>query len=360
MNYKPSDFFIGVIDFFAVLLPGALLTFFMQAHWYGVFFGEGKIFPMLQTDIEKGLVFIVVTYILGNIVFLISSAILDPFVYDRFLRDLFFKKNGDLLFHTARAIKEKYLQSSLVINNLLMQNKLEEADKKELESKREKEVLNTYKWAQHFMLMKQPEALIDVKKPEADSKFFRCLVIAFIFIAIVSFADKTVNNHILIGFIFLLFSLLSVYRYGNLRYKSTQRAYEFIVTYYYLNNPVEENSAVTNTHKLKESIINKTAPVPDLSDQLPAKHQELVTQLKKGIHKNNKQLTIPGGKDKRIFFTSEKEETWYCLNGKGVLQYENADMHLLIPNATITIPKNKTYSFINKLQEPLELVVFNN
>ena len=27
MSYKPSDFFVGVIDFFAIILPGRLLTF---------------------------------------------------------------------------------------------------------------------------------------------------------------------------------------------------------------------------------------------------------------------------------------------------------------------------------------------
>lgn len=255
MNYKPSDLFIGVIDFFAVLLPGALLTFFMQAHWYGVFFGEEKIFPILHTTIEKGLVFMIVTYILGNIVFLISSVLLDPLIYDRFLKKWFSKKNADILYHTATEVKEKYLQSPLLINNLLMWGELSEREKKAVEARTrtKKEIVNTFKWAQHFMLMKQPEALVTVKKAEADSKFFRCLVIAFIFIAAVSFA----HGQLVVGFVFLLLSILSTYRYGSLRYKSTQRAYEFIVTYYYLNNKAEENSAVVNTNKLKENIHTK-------------------------------------------------------------------------------------------------------
>jgi mannose-6-phosphate isomerase-like protein (cupin superfamily) len=356
MSYKPSDFFIGVIDFFAVLLPGALLTFFLQAHWCQAFFGAGKVLPELHTSTEKVLVFIVVTYILGNITFLLASLVMDRYIYDRFLRKIFVKKTADLPFLTATAIKEKYLQSHSLLNNLLMQNKLSEKNKKWLEALTRKEVVNTYKWIKHFILIKQPEALIEIKKLEADSKFFRCLVIVFIFMAIVSFAYL----QIVIGFFFLLFSLLSVYRFGDLRFKSTQCAYEFLVTYYYLYNNVEENTAIVNTNKLKETIGNKLNGNLGLSDELPAKHQALVTYLKKGISKNTRQLTIAAGETSPVSFTSEKEETWYCLNGKGLLQVDDAGAHVLIPNALITIAKNKNYSFINKLQEPLELVVFKN
>jgi mannose-6-phosphate isomerase-like protein (cupin superfamily) len=357
MSYKPSDFFIGVIDFFAVLLPGVLLTFFMQAHWYEIFFGDEKMFPALHTDIEKSLGFIVLSYILGNIVFLISSVLLNSFVYERFLRTPFFKTNADLLYHTATEIKEKYLHSSLLINNLLMQDKLSEDEKKQLASKTKKEVVNTFKWIQHFMLLKQPEALILIKKTEADSKFFRCLVIVLLFIAIVSFA----NAHIVVGFIFLLLSLLSIYRFGILRYKSTQRAYEFLVTYYYINNRAEENSAIANTNKLKENIDQlKTAPTQAFEDEIPLNHRSLIKHLNKGLNKEAKQLIIPVGETTPASFTSKKDEVWYCLHGKGILQFDNSDSHQLIPNATISIAKNKTYSFINKAQEPLELIALKN
>ncbi len=353
MNYKPNDFFIGVIDFFAVLLPGALLTFFVQAHWYGDFFGDGKTFPSLHTNTEKGLVFIIATYILGNIIFLIASIIMDRF-YDKFLRNPFFKKNADLAYYTATEIREKYLHSSTLINNLLMQNKLSEAEKKELNSRRRKEVLNTYKWILNFISIKHPEALAEIKKLEADSKFFRCLVISFVLISIYSFA----HLQIIIGSIFLVLALLSIYRYGDLRYKSTSRAYEFLITYYYLNNSIEENSAIANTHKLKESI--QQAAAMNLSDELPVKYLALVKHLKTGLGKDSRQLIIPAGEKAPVSFTAEKDETWYCLNGKGFLLFDNTDSHALSPNSMITIKKNKNYSFVNKTKEPLELMVLKN
>ncbi|HET9053618.1 MAG TPA: hypothetical protein VFM90_05565, partial [Cyclobacteriaceae bacterium] len=185
MNAKPNDFFIGVVDFFAVLLPGALLTYFMQGHWYNHFFGAAKVFPALETEVEKGFVFLIVAYILGNIAYLIAS-IMDPLVYDRFLRNVFFKKNADLAYLVATNIKEKYLHSEDLIQDLQMRNKLTAKETKEQELKT-KEVINTYKFVQHYMLLKKPEALIELKKLEADSKFFRCLVISFLFIAVFAF-----------------------------------------------------------------------------------------------------------------------------------------------------------------------------
>lgn len=356
MNYKPNDFFIGVIDFFAILLPGALLTFFIQAHWYDRFFGAGNVFPLLHTTLEKGLAFIIITYILGNIIFLIAS-LLDHLVYDRFLRATFFKKNADLTYLVATSIKETYLHSDDLIKDLQMRNRLSEEQRKDLKAGNRKEIINTYKFIQHFILLKKPEALTDIKKLEADSKFFRCLVIAFILIAGFSFG----HSEKMIGFVFLFFSLLSLYRYGDLRNKSTQRAYEFLITCFYLTNDVKENSAVANINKLKESIQtnNKTA-AHHLSSQLEAKYQPFVSQLKKGINKSIQQLTVHANETQPASFTADAEEIWYCLNGKGILQFDNSNTHILLPNTTITIAKDKTYTFMNKVKEPLELLVLKN
>jgi len=38
--YKPSDFLVGVVDFFSVILPGALLTF-SATTWLGNFKNAG-------------------------------------------------------------------------------------------------------------------------------------------------------------------------------------------------------------------------------------------------------------------------------------------------------------------------------
>jgi mannose-6-phosphate isomerase-like protein (cupin superfamily) len=104
----------------------------------------------------------------------------------------------------------------------------------------------------------------------------------------------------------------------------------------------------------------KTVPIQAFSDQMPVNHRSLVKHLNKGLLKENNQLIIPAGETAPVSFTSEKDEVWYCLHGKGILQFENSDSHMLVPNATIIISKNRTYAFINKAQEPLELIALKS
>ena len=35
MDFEPQKFFIGLTDFFAILLPGALLVYFLTQPWLG-------------------------------------------------------------------------------------------------------------------------------------------------------------------------------------------------------------------------------------------------------------------------------------------------------------------------------------
>lgn len=62
------------------------------------------------------------------------------------------------------------------------------------------------------------------------------------------------------------------------------------------------------------------------------------------------------------FFYAEKNEWWYCLEGKGILTIKNElgeQEHFLQSNAVIPIDKGIKYSFQNKQKEPLELIVIN-
>ena len=65
------------------------------------------------------------------------------------------------------------------------------------------EIFNTYKWALCFIGINNSELLIDVKKHEADSKFFRSLIIAFLIIA---FAILLKENN---GILFVIFLILA-------------------------------------------------------------------------------------------------------------------------------------------------------
>src|SRR5688500_12885001 len=108
MDLKPGDFFIGIIDFFSVLLPGALITFFIDAHWRDEIFGPGNIVPYEPDNLSRGLIFLFCSYVLGHFIFALGSQ-LDP-LYNRLLRG-WFTKNYDLAFCAANLAMDKYVRA---------------------------------------------------------------------------------------------------------------------------------------------------------------------------------------------------------------------------------------------------------
>jgi hypothetical protein len=173
-----------------------------------------------------------------------------------------FKKNNDYAFKTAKQIKKRdYVNDRGILEDIFKEDKKKEdnikkkkwycakeyhtikllaafkdtlffwkkrcqVEKDDDAVKDSKEVMNTYKWGQHFLQIKYPQLMLDVKRLEADSKFFRSLVIAFLIIACYYFLHQQIK----VGFILLGIAMLSFYRFGDLRYKSTNLVYELIVT----------------------------------------------------------------------------------------------------------------------------------
>ncbi len=345
MKLKPQDFFIGVIDFFSVILPGALVTYFLMGLLYADVFGTGKVFPLPETKTQQWVVFLIATYIIGNIIFLIASLLLDKLVYDKYLRNRFFKKNFDLSYHTATAIRDQYLLSESWISQLITTKKLKEEEVEELLKKDKHEIINTFKWAQHFLTVKFPEALVDIRKLEADSKFFRSLVVAFIIIG----AVLLVESEWLSG-CFLILSILSLFRYGDLRYKSTQKAYELIITI----NHLEKGSTSAPGMQTQDNRIMYL-----MSEKEIAPYQERISQLIKGLRVTSEALAIPMGKTWKVLNSSEFE-TLYCMSGKCVAIIETGndgeERVVLTPDAISPLPSKSSYKITNKQQEPLLLL----
>ena len=175
MSFEPQKFFIGLIDFFAIILPGALLTFLVKDR-----LGESLLgwnYGQLEGT-SAWVVFLTASYLLGHFVFLIGSWLLDDFTYDpmrkasygaqikqlakgkqlspallRWLSRIFFGKELDLAVKHASKIKEQYL--GLEASN----------------------AVNTFQWSKAKLTLEHPAAIESVHRFEADSKFFRSLVI---------------------------------------------------------------------------------------------------------------------------------------------------------------------------------------
>src|SRR5512132_1443205 len=173
MGFEPQKFFIGLVDFFSVLLPGALLTYALRA----------LLRPWTPADAtERWVAFLFAAYLIGHFVFLLGSVLLDDYVYDRirdatrgaqirrlaageerpsfalrWLARLFFKDGVDAPLQQAVRIKERHLAPLGAEGSI-----------------------NAFQWCKARLVLEHPPAIAEVERLEADSKFFRSLIVVLL------------------------------------------------------------------------------------------------------------------------------------------------------------------------------------
>jgi hypothetical protein len=114
MSYKPADFFIGVMEFFAVLMPGALLAFLWLDAGRGLF--EGPL-PSLPGPGSRWIAFFVSSYILGHLLHHVGE-LLDTWVYDRIYVKCWKRRKGEeRLLTKTREIMKATLQNDASMTN---------------------------------------------------------------------------------------------------------------------------------------------------------------------------------------------------------------------------------------------------
>ena len=216
MEKKPGDFFIGVVNFFAILLPGALLSFFSIDVVHAYVNNRPYLFGNIQTDTQgeaqNWVVFIVASYLLGQFIFLLGSPldILYDLVRKGFSSDLIKTKwlkrkwiQNERLYKSARTLKEKYVEDSA------------------------SEIVNTFQWAKANVQLRFPAAADEIHRLEADQKFFRGLIVVLIAICFLFiFVSKTGWTETVP---YLVVMALSFWRYVDQRRKSTNLAYTYLI-----------------------------------------------------------------------------------------------------------------------------------
>ncbi|MBL8205473.1 MAG: hypothetical protein JNM09_14650 [Blastocatellia bacterium] len=194
MDFKPGEFFVGIVDFFAILMPGALLAYATKDWASQKLFGP--ILPKIEGEVQGWVAFILAAYLLGHFIFLLG-AVLDRYLYDPY-RKRRLRENHDRLFKRARLLKRRALRERC-----------------------KAPVLNTYKWARTNVQLFQPAAAVEIHRLEADSKFFRSLVVLlFLLTLFLLYKGALLALAMSSGLM-----LLSFIRYADQRYKSTQLAY---------------------------------------------------------------------------------------------------------------------------------------
>ncbi len=224
MAAEPQKFFIGVIDFFSILLPGALLTYLLKDDVGARLFGQGYQAP---AGTEGWVVFLFTSYLLGHFIFLLGSWLLDDRIYDPIRKATFEEQ-------VKRLAKGQPL-SPWVTRRLAAWFIKKEADDALVHAVRIKghyldplqasTAINAFQSCKATLALKHPEALATVQRFEADSKFFRSLLV--VLPIVIPWAVLT--NRLAIVIVVLPLLILAFWRYVDQRVKATNQAYWYMI-----------------------------------------------------------------------------------------------------------------------------------
>lgn len=177
MNFDPQKFFIGLMDFFSILLPGALLTFLLMGEVGPVALGDR--YAKLD-GAQAWAAFLFASYLFGHLVFLLGSW-LDEF-YDRARRYTLntqitlLARRGRLLPWLARALIWLVFKGE---RNLAV-DRAAKIKQQALSALQAKDAINTFQWSKAWLNAESPASLAVVQRFEADSKFFRCFAVVLL------------------------------------------------------------------------------------------------------------------------------------------------------------------------------------
>jgi len=222
MKFEPSYFYIGIIDLFAILLPGAIASlvfyhFYPEAIDNFLKTGEGISF-------YSTLLFLFSAYLFGHIISQLSSY-LDTYFYD-------ILKNMDKKRAQNNIAYNKDIEAGEITGNLkkisswfLCLSAVKTIRETNSTNHQNRDLINNFQWSEFTLLQTFPAAASKIERYTADSKFFRGLFVILLALVVV-FGVQTNWNMALACLALALFSLL---RYITKREKATQTAYKFIV-----------------------------------------------------------------------------------------------------------------------------------
>ncbi len=237
MNFEPQKFFVGLIDFFAILMPGALLTY-LTKDWAAAQLGSGPAFPL--GNVEAATVFLFASYLLGHMASLLGAA-LDEWIYDPLRKCTDFGQIGGLAkgMHLARPWLRRFAKSDWLFgkNADAAVTQAVRLKSRQLHLLSAGHAVNAFQWCRARLSKEHPEGLLDVQRFEANSKFFRSFVIVLAALALFYAAQA--------GWLKAAVCLVSVapalWRYVDQRFKATQQAYWFVLTLEAMNKAPQIN-----------------------------------------------------------------------------------------------------------------------
>lgn len=240
MGYKLSDFYVGVVDFFSVLLPGALLAFLFRDSyvWREII---GPTLPSIQEGLQEWAVFIVASYLLGHFVNLVASYL--DHSYD-FLMGRQGKGGRIQAFLVRRSLIRGIHGPALRARDAMRKTFVTGRDlealprrvmairNERLNDAADNDLINAFQWAKINLLLQHPAAAVEVQRLEADSKFFRSLVIV-LSLTCITLVIKTAWLALVAC---IILTILSFWGYVKRRWKGVTLAYMYYIASEHLPN----------------------------------------------------------------------------------------------------------------------------
>lgn len=225
MSFEPKNFFVGLVDFFSILMPGAVATF-LGKEWV---LNQSLPFEPPTDSAEAVALLLFVSYVLGHFIFLLGAVVLDEFVYDPMRKWTYWGQVQRLA--QGHGFSANWAQR-IAASKLLFGRFPDEAvlcvsrhKARLLYRANATQALNAYQWSKARLSKENPEGLAAVQRFEADSKFFRSFVVVLVVLTLV----WLVTLHWAWALVSFGFSLLAFVRYIEQRFKATQQAYWNII-----------------------------------------------------------------------------------------------------------------------------------
>jgi hypothetical protein len=198
-SMKPGDFLIGVLDFFGILLPGAMATWLVLQYVPTAALHRALILGFEEhgepTEWAKGAAFLLASYVLGHFIHMLGAQLDGS--YDQW-RKRMKPQTRDKTYQAARRLQETLTKDLL------------DAD------------WTTLKWSKAYIQVKAQHARAEIDRLEADQKFFRSLVVISAAFAAHFFLHEVAP---LAGLIAVAAAILSYNRYVDQRWKMTELTY---------------------------------------------------------------------------------------------------------------------------------------
>ena len=226
---KPGDAFLGVIDFFSTLVPGAVAAFLLLNQ---DLLSLPSGWPLKWASTEGWAVFVVSAYLLGHGIAAASSLLLDGPVYDRIYvrwkRTKYvrwpMKGRANVCRERAKLVWRKSDPDYPLLTVSKVLKRLQLFDLLDGTGQSSKDVSNTLTWAQSIVRLKSPAGATEIESLQAQSKMFRSIVV--IVLAMIAWPPFPTWSRIVILF---LFFCLSLWRFCKLRWEASQRTYEYFI-----------------------------------------------------------------------------------------------------------------------------------